>query len=389
MPISTVNAVSQDGGGMISTVFAKAPLFFGAIAVVVISFLLASVLRRTVMNSLAEHNTDDQVAILVGKVTHIGVLILGATIALKIIGIDITSIVGMFGLAFGFALQDIIKNFVCGALLLIQQPFRIGDVIKVGEYVGKVQAIESRSTNIRTFEGQQVIIPNADVFSMSVTNFSAHPERRLELVVGVDYSTDLNKAANIVLNILKSHSDVLQNPAPSVVFTDFDASCINISAKYWIDVTSSLWGIKSAVLREVKDAFDKAGINIPFPIQTLDFKDEKIEELFSKENNPVKTQDLASPESEQTLVRSDMKVEPTQVRSEIKAEQANAVHIPIQAVQQVPAPQVRPATPVFDHAPAVKQEVQEALNQSGEQKSEQTYTSAMNNFQQGVGSMSS
>ena len=116
-------------------------------------------------------------------------------------------------------------------MILIQQPFRIGDVIKVGDYIGIVEAIESRSTNIKTFNGQRIIIPNADVFSQSVTNFSAHPERRSELVVGVDYSCNLAQAGNIVLNILKTHNQILQNPEPTVLFTEFGDSSINISCK--------------------------------------------------------------------------------------------------------------------------------------------------------------
>ena len=151
----------------------KVPLFFAALAIVFASFILAGFVKRGVRKSLSKHNTDDQVVILVSKVSHVGVLILGFTIALEVLGIDISGVVGLIGLGLGFAIQDIIKNFVSGALILIQEPFKIGDVIKVGEHLGKVENIEARSTNIKTFDGQRVIIPNADLFSSSVINFSS------------------------------------------------------------------------------------------------------------------------------------------------------------------------------------------------------------------------
>jgi small-conductance mechanosensitive channel len=268
---------------LIQKVLEKAPAVLGAIAVVLACFFLANIFKAIVRKTLARKNADDNVILLVGKVTYIGTLIIGLTVALRMVGIDITAVVGLFGMGLAFALQDILKNFVAGALILIQKPFLVGDVISVGEYMGKIESIESRATNIKTFDGQRVIIPNADVFSNSVTNFSAHPERRLELVVGVGYETDLAKAGEIVMNVIKNHKSVLENPAPSVIFTDFGDSSINISAKYWIQLDVNLFAVKSNILQEVKLEFDKAGINIPFPIRTLDIPEDFFEESEKEE----------------------------------------------------------------------------------------------------------
>jgi len=283
--------IASSGGSKIIQMFIwlldKAPLFFGALAVVFITFILAKITKNTVIKSLSKHNTDDQVVLLVGKVSYLCMMIVGFTVALEIIGIDISPIVGLVGLGFGFAIQDIIKNFVSGALILIQEPFKIGDVIKAGEYIGKVEAIEARSTNIKTFNGQRVIIPNADMFSNSVTNFSSHPERRLEIVVGVHYDTNLNEAMKILSNVMSDHTAVLETPAPTTIFSEFGDSAINISAKFWVDKDSKIFAIRSELISQIKVAFDNANISIPYPIRTLDMPIENNKDIFQKEEKTI------------------------------------------------------------------------------------------------------
>jgi len=261
----------------------KTPVVFGAIAIIFITFIFGKIVKRTVVKALSKHNADDQVVLMVGKVSHIGTMILGFTIALELVGVDISPVVGLIGLGFGFALQDIIKNFVCGGIILLQEPFRIGDVIKVGEYLGKVEAIEARSTNIKTFNGQRVIIPNADMFSSSVTNFSSHPERRLEIVVGVHYDTDLNTASKILMETVKKHNGVLANPSPSVIHKEFADSSINISVKFWVDKDSNIFGIRSEIIVLIKEAFDEAHISIPYPIRTVDMPTQDVKDELDKE----------------------------------------------------------------------------------------------------------
>jgi len=282
----TVEATSSAKDKIVSFfmwILEKAPMVFGAIAILFVTFFIAKLVKRTVVKALSSHNADDQVVLLVGKVSHIGTMIVGVTVALKMVGIDISSIVGLVGLGFGFALQDIIKNFVCGAIILLQEPFRIGDVVQIGEYLGKVEAIEARSTNIKTFNGQRIIVPNADMFSSSVTNFSAHPERRLEIVVGVHYDTDLNIASKILMETVKKHTGVLMNPAPAVLHQEFADSSINISVKFWVDRESNFFGIRSEIIALIKGAFDEAKISIPYPIRTLDMPSSNIKDELDKE----------------------------------------------------------------------------------------------------------
>lgn len=287
---ATSSVIGTKIGEIISWFFSILPLALVALGVVFLTFFLAKILKNMVVKSLSNHNTDDQVLLLVGKTTYVGTVVLGFTIALEVVGIDISPVVGLIGLGFGFAMQDIIKNFVCGALILVQEPFRIGDVVQVGDYIGKVENIEARSTSIKTFDGQRVIIPNADMFSSSVTNFSAHPERRLEIIVGVHYSTDLNKASRVIMSQMTEMSEILTKPAPKILFSDFADSAINISVKFWVDKDSNVFGIRSELIGKIKESFEIENINIPYPIRTLDIPEQKqktVPAISKKENQVV------------------------------------------------------------------------------------------------------
>jgi len=280
-------------------IFSKLPIFFGALAVVFVTFIVAKIAKAAVIRSLAKNNADDQVVLLVGKVAYLASLVLGFTIALAMVGIDISPIVGLLGLGIGFALQDIIKNFVCGALILIQEPFRIGDIIQVGALVGKVEGIEARSTNVKTFDGQRVIVPNADMFMGVVTNFSLHPEKRVEIIVGVHYATDLAFASNLLLEIVESHEDVIPKPKPQVWATEFSDSAINLSVKFWIERELNGVTIKSDLIKKIKVAFENANINIPYPIRTLDLPS-NVTNLSDMLADGKGTQSIQSPVSEES-----------------------------------------------------------------------------------------
>lgn len=193
--------------------------------------------------------------------------------ALQTIGFNLTAFLaglGILGFTVGFALQDVSKNFVAGLLLLLSQPFEIGDAIEVAGYTGIVQTIELRATELRMFDGIQVLIPNADVFASPLTNFTRNKLRRLEVNVGVAYSTDLENVRQVALQAIQSVPGVLQDPAPTVVFTEFGSSAINATLFYWIDQEQTDFvGMRVTGFMTVDRALSEAGIEIPFPIQTV------------------------------------------------------------------------------------------------------------------------
>ncbi|MCP4707887.1 MAG: mechanosensitive ion channel family protein, partial [Planctomycetes bacterium] len=178
---------------------------------------------------------------------------------------------GIIGFTIGFALKDIAENFVAGVLLLWQQPFDIGDSVSVGGYSGTVTSIQIRATTVRTWDGLLVIIPNADVYSNAITNYSQIDERRISLAVGVGYESDLPQVSEVMIEVANNLPGVIKDdPAPEVAFSEFGESSINVTLYFWIrtqktDYRSTL----DAAVKNIKLAFEQAGINIPYPIRTV------------------------------------------------------------------------------------------------------------------------
>ncbi len=178
---------------------------------------------------------------------------------------------GLVGVAAGFAFQDILSNLLSGILLLIREPFRAGDQIRVNDIHGTVQLITIRETRIRGFDGRIVYVPNQDVYTNAIEVQTAEELLRTSLVVGVDYDTDLPQARQVALRALAAVDGVAGDPAPEAYYTEFGASSINLDLRYWTGSTQAeLRRVQDQVVERVKAAFDDAGIDIPFDIVTLD-----------------------------------------------------------------------------------------------------------------------
>ena len=174
------------------------PKLVTAMVVLVLAVLVAGLISRTVVRALKRRETDPELTILFGKVVRWTVIILGSALALEQIDFDLTAFLtglGIIGFTVGFAIQDVSKNFVAGLLLLLEQPFDIGDAIEVGEFAGTVLTVELRDTELRTFDGRHVLIPNADVFTNPIVNYSRAVRRRIDLDVGVAYDSDIERLA--------------------------------------------------------------------------------------------------------------------------------------------------------------------------------------------------
>lgn len=189
------------------------------------------------------------------------------------IGVEVTSFVAVLGaasFAVGFALQGSLANFAGGVLLLIFRPFTAGDVIEVDSYKGKVQEIQILYTIITTFDNKKIMIPNSNISSNSITNFSAMDKRRVDLTFGIGYDDDFHEAINILNKIAAEHKFILDDPKPIIRVTEHAGSSVNIACKVWVE-NSDYWGVFYDMHEEVKDAFDEAGIGIPYPQLDLHF----------------------------------------------------------------------------------------------------------------------
>jgi len=264
---------------LIDSTLAMLPLLAAGIIVFVLLLFVARGLRYTVEKALAR-SSNRGAARAVGRLLYVAMIALAVLIAVTIAFPSMTpgrliSVLGVGGIAIGFAFKDIFQNLLAGILLLLRQPFRIGDEITTGEFTGTVEDIETRATFIRTYDGRRVIIPNGDVYTKPVIVISAYDMLRSEYDVGIGYGDDLAQAKAIALDAIRTVDGVLAAPAPDVLVWELGESSKIIRLRWWTkpargDVTR----IRDAVLKGVVEAIAGAGMDLPFPTQVVLFHDQ-------------------------------------------------------------------------------------------------------------------
>jgi small-conductance mechanosensitive channel len=240
------------------------PRVIAAVVIFLIFLYLASLLRRSVRRALQRRTTNPQPIELLTQLTYYGIAGLGLILALQQVGFNVTAFLaglGIAGFTIGFALQDVSKNFVAGLLMLVQQPFSLGETIEVSGFTGQVISIDLRSTQLRTSDGRLVLIPNGDVFIKPITNFSRSTLRRVDLSARVAYESDLGTVRQALLNALAGSPGLLSDPAPDVDFVNLGGEAVDLTVSYWIDTGQvSLSDARDAGLQAVKRAFQAGGI---------------------------------------------------------------------------------------------------------------------------------
>lgn len=258
----------------------KIPAFIAAFVVFALFYIIARAIKGIVESRMADKFEEHkEMQILAGRTASTATIIIGATISLNIAGIDLTAIIAAAGFGVGFALKDIIINFLAGVMILAQKHFTIGDFIKIDGTVGKIVEIQTRATILQALDGTMVVVPNSDLFSKQVTSYTSNPFRRIEIAVGVEYGTDLVKAVETCYGAIKATKGVLIEPKPVVLVTEFGESSINLAVRVWVESRGGWLSTKSNLAMNIKSHFDQADINIPFPIRTVVFdKDVKAEQ---------------------------------------------------------------------------------------------------------------
>lgn len=189
---------------------------------------------------------------------------------------DVVQVLGIGSVAIGFAFRDILQNFLAGILLLVTQPFRIGDQIVAKGHEGTVEDIQTRATFIRTYDGRRVVIPNADLFTDTVVVNTAFHRRRLEYDVGIGYGDDVEVARQVILQAMQSVDGVLPEPEPDVLLMDLAGSSVNLRARWWIapPERADALDARDRVLTAIKARLIAAGVDLPFPTQQVLFHDQ-------------------------------------------------------------------------------------------------------------------
>jgi len=185
----------------------------------------------------------------------------------SIIGIKTTSfiaVIGAAGLAIGLALQGALSNFAGGVLILIFRPFKVGDFIEALGYTGTVESIQVFNTVLVTLDNKKVVIPNGNLSNNSIVNYSAKENRRVDFTFGIGYGDDIKKAKEVLYKVVTSHNLVLKSPEPFIGVSELADSSVNFAVRVWTKV-SDYWTVFFDINEEVKLAFDKEGISIPYP----------------------------------------------------------------------------------------------------------------------------
>ncbi|MCB1937919.1 MAG: mechanosensitive ion channel [Rhodocyclaceae bacterium] len=240
-------------------VFALIIFFGGRWAAKAIVAIVRRVLTRSGMDSM-----------LVQFVLSIanGVLLLVVIIAaLNQLGVDTTSLValiGAAGLAVGLSLQDSLKNFAAGVMLIVFRPFKSGDLVEAAGTMGVVEAINIFSSTFRTADNREIIIPNGAIYSDVITNYSARSTRRIDLLIGISYDDDIRKAKAVAEAVLKADARVLADPAPVVAVADLGASSVDLHIRPWVN-SADFFATTCDLKENLKIAFDENGISIPYP----------------------------------------------------------------------------------------------------------------------------
>ena len=237
-----------------------------ALLVFLLGKLVAGWLSR-LLEKMLEKRLDATVAGFFGNISHAVLLVVVIIAALDQLGVQTTSIIailGAAGLAVGFALKDSLGNFAAGVMLILFRPFKAGDFVEAGGTMGTVREIRIHATIFRTPDNKEITVPNSSILNSNITNFSAMPTRRVDMVFGVSYDADLSKVRRVLSEILAEDDRVLPEPEPLIAVSELGNSSVNLLVRPWVN-GSDYWPFFWETTEKVKSRFDEEGITIPFP----------------------------------------------------------------------------------------------------------------------------
>jgi small-conductance mechanosensitive channel len=265
---------------MISGFFGALPRVGLALIVVALFFLAARWVKLVVRRVAQAADLTPGAEMVLGRLARWLVIGVGVLVGLTVAVDSFTpgqfiQFLGIGSVAIGFAFHDILQNFLAGILLLLTEPFKIGDQIAVSSFEGTVENVETRATTIKTYDGRRVVIPNSSLFTDSVVVNTAFPIRRSECVVAIGCSDDIGDAMRLILESVRSVQGVLKEPAPDVLVAELGDFSVNIRARWWTDsVRSNLLQVQSRVITAFKENLVAHGIDLPFPTQQILFHDQ-------------------------------------------------------------------------------------------------------------------
>ena len=238
-----------------------------AACIFVVGRWIARILKRIVRKTMTRAQVEPTLTVFTSNILFYAVMAFVVLAALGEIGIETTSLVaalGAAGLAIGLALQGSLTNFAAGIIIIIFQPFRVGDWVEAAGHSGYIMEIELLTTSLKTLDNKTVIIPNGNLTADSLVNYTTLGQLRLDLVIGVDYATDIDRVKQILHEVIASEERVLREPRPTVGLLEMADSSLNFAVRPWVQPQDYL-PLSLSLQEDIKKRLDAEGINIPFP----------------------------------------------------------------------------------------------------------------------------
>lgn len=244
----------------------------GGLVVLIVGWTIAGWAGRVVDRALGKiEKIDVTLRSFLASATRYLVLVLTALAVLSEFGVQTASLITVFGaasLAIGLALQGTLSNLAAGVMLLFFRPFHVGDYVEAGGHAGTVKAIDLFMTEFATPDNVRILVPNGNIWGGAVVNYSHYATRRVDLLIGIDYGDDIDKAFETIRGVIRAEGRVHGEPEPMVAVGELADNSVNIIIRVWCDA-GNYWPLKFALTKAIKEALDKAGISIPFPQRTV------------------------------------------------------------------------------------------------------------------------
>ena len=242
-----------------------------AIAIFYVGKIVVSLFVRGLRKLMQQREVDKTLETFVSNLVRISLMVVVIIAAISQVGIETTSFIAIFGaagLAVGLALQGSLSNFAAGVLIVLFRPYRVGDFVEAAGIAGSVQQVQILTTILKTPDNKMIIVPNAQIMDSVITNYSANDTRRVDMVVGVSYSDDLDKVHNTIKELVDADERILDDPECTIAVSELADSSVNFVVRPWVK-TADYWPVHFDLTKAIKKRFDKEGISIPFPQQDV------------------------------------------------------------------------------------------------------------------------
>ncbi len=264
------------------------------VLVILIIGMFGAAIISKIAGKVVQKSTGPHFENIVRKVTFWGLGLMVVFLCLQNLGVELTAVLataGIFGIAIGFAAQTSVSNIISGIFLLFEQPFQVGDAIKVGDTMGVVLSIDLLSVKLRQFDNLYTRVPNETFIKNNITNLTRYKIRRFDIMVGVAYQEDHREAQQVVEKVVQDHPQVLRVPEPLVLIEELGNSSVDLKVRVWFDRTEFIQA-RSELIAEIKTALDEAGIEIPYPHRMHYASNDLLDALRGKPGDQQKQQDV-------------------------------------------------------------------------------------------------